>query len=261
MIIFSNDRLVPTDVNMMVIRSRDNIGYIYVHRSLLEQAVIIQDLYEDDLPRLIKDVTGSEESRGDVDFFFENAPVPINYLAPFLLLVKSELENMNDMYGALHVMSGQINFRRMLKIPFDMRSNPSFSLSINEEYQLAWDRFFLNTMPYDPDMLSRSVSAEPLPMNGTANDPEEDPYEGVDPECIGDDGKVYASPLEAALFGFNPDAIEVDPDELEAEMGDIGEDSDKEEEEQEPEPEPEPESEPEPEKPKTGIDALLGGML
>lgn len=253
MIIYNSERLVPTDVNMMVIRSRDNIGYIYVHRSLLEQAVIIQDIYEDNLEMLIKAVTGKEETRADVTYFFENAPVPINYLAPYLLLVKSELETMEDMYGALHVMSGQINFRKMLKIAPEMRSNPSFSLSIREEYQLAWDRFLQNTMPYDPDMLYRSVvpnNSDPLPMNGTANDDsnEEDEYEAA---CWGEDGKKYDSPMDALLYGsldpFGTAAAEEEEEESTAEP--------------EPESEPEPEPEQEPEKPKTGLDALLGGEL
>ena len=269
MIIYNDSRLVPTDVNMMVIRSKDNIGYVYIHRALLEQAVIIQDMYEDNLQMLIKAVTSKEESRADVDYFFENAPAPINYLAPFLLLVKSELDSMTDMYGALHVMSGQLNFRKMLKISPEMRSTPTFSLSIREEYQLAWDRFLQNAMPYDSDMLQRSVvpnsGSEPLPMNGTANDEaisEEDEYEKA---CIGADGKKYSSPLEAALLGCGDDIFDMPEDWTDDEDD---EDSDKDNTpaptattEPASAPEPEPEPEPEPAKKLTGLDALLGGKL
>ncbi len=164
MIIYSKERLVPTDVNMLVIRSKDNEGFFYIHRALYDQAVIINDIYGEDPKVLIKSLTNQEESRPDVDYFLETAPVPINILGPFLLLIKGEIEDFVDMVGALHVMSGPLHFRNMLKIPYDMRNMmPTFSLSIKEEYELAWDRFLQNTMPYSPDMFRKQGNT---PMNG-----------------------------------------------------------------------------------------------
>lgn len=175
MLIYSNKRLVPTDVNMMVIRDKDNTGYFYIHRALYDQAVIIHDIYSKDFSVLLKQLVGDTTSRSDVDYFLENAPVPINALGPFLILIKEPLTDYIDMIGALHVMSGPIHLRNMLKVPIEMRNSiPSFSLSIKEEYQLAWDRFMQNAMEYSNDMF-RMPTAQP--MNGVQTTTVEQPVE------------------------------------------------------------------------------------
>ena len=44
MLIYSKNRYVPTDVNMMVIRGVEDDGYFYIHRYLYDQARAIQTL-------------------------------------------------------------------------------------------------------------------------------------------------------------------------------------------------------------------------
>lgn len=210
MIIYSNTRYVPTDVNMMVIRDLDNTGFFYMHRSLYDQAVIIQDIYGEDMTQLILALTGKEKSREDVDLFSANTPTPISALAPFLLLVEKQLDSFEDMVGALHVMSGPINLRKLLKVPFDMRNTPTFSMSIREEYQLAWDRFFQNAIPYSEDMFLGNTTR---PMNGT-NTVTEAATEVL--SNIGDDGVEYDDPLSALLFGCSDDIFDA-PEEDEEE--------------------------------------------
>ena len=257
MLIYSEQRLVPTDVNMMVIRSKDNVGYFYIHRALYDQAVIINDIYGEDPVLLIKAITNKEESRPDVDYFLEKAPVPINILGPFLLLVKQELTDFVDMVGAIHVMSGPLSLRGMLKIPYEMRNlQPSFSLSIKEEYQLAWDRFFQNTMPYTTDMFHMPTAT---PMNGVQTTTIDNPTpsaEEQEPTGYEDYG-IDASALDF-LFGDDDPFAELDEEDSESKDDDV--DSGTPVIVPEPEPEPEPESEPEPEpapKALTGVDALL----
>lgn len=170
MLIYSKDRLVPTDVNMLVLKSRDEEDrYFYIHRSLYDQAVILTDIYGDDKIKLIKDLTGQEQSRDDVDYFWDHTPTPVRIFAPYLLLVKEPLRKFKDMVGAIHVMSGPTNLRGLLKVDVAFRNNPQFSLSISEEYQLAWDRFFLTTMPYGTQMtMQPAMQPGWMPMNGTA---------------------------------------------------------------------------------------------
>lgn len=262
MLIYSKDRLVPTEVNMMVIRAKDGDGYFYIHRSLYDQAVIINDIYGDEPEQLIKEITGSTESRPDVDFFLNNMPIPINILGPFLLLVKSELTEFEDMVGAIHVMSRPLSFRGMLKIPFEMRNmNPSFSLSIKEEYKIAWDEFFQFAMPYGASMTVPTSQARP--MAGTAQT-----YDSVDE-------LVNASDAPQELTGYEDQGIDADAlaflmgdgDDPFAELDDMDEEESdpfagleetKEDPAPIPVPEPEPEPEPEPVAPaKSGVDALL----
>lgn len=204
MLIYSENRLVPTDVNMMTIRAKDNIGYFYIHRSLYDQAVVIDDIYASSPEQLRIALTGKSDKRDDIEEFENKAPKPLAILGNFLLLVEAPLETFEDMVGAIHVMSGPINLRNMLKVPFDMRNTPTFSLSIREEYQLAWDRFFQNTMPYSDDMFFQRAAT---PMNGTQT-----VTEPVDGELsnIGDDGVEYEDPLMALLMGCDDDIFDVE---------------------------------------------------
>lgn len=211
MLIYSKERLVTTDVNMMVIRAKDNDGYFYIHRSLYDQAVILHDIYADERDSLIQLLTGSIGHRADADYFMDNVPSPINMFGAFLLLVKEEITEFVDMVGAIHVMSGPINLRAMIKIPREMRNTPTFSLSIKEEYELAWDRFFMNTMPYSEDMFFRR---DAQPMNGTYTVTE--PVEGA-LSNIGDDGVEYTDELEAILFGCDEGIFNMPEEEEEIE--------------------------------------------
>ena len=218
MLIYSKERLVPTDVNMMVLRSKNNEGFFYIHRALYDQAVVINDIYGEDPSNLILALTNKEESRADVDYFLENAPYPIHILGPFLLLVKEELTDFVDMIGAIHVMSGPLSLRGMLKIPYELRNmNPSFSLSIKEEYQLAWDRFFQNAMPYTDDMFHMH---EATPMNGvqtTTVEKSVPTYEEPEQEETGYEDIGIDAETMAFLMGDDDPFAELDEEETVAE--------------------------------------------
>lgn len=262
MLIYSEDRLVPTDVNMMVIRGKNNIGFYYIHRSLYDQAVIINDIYEETPEMLIKAITGKEESRGDVDTFMAEVPPPLNIFGPFLLLITEELTELTDMVGAIHVMSGPLNLRKMLKIDFAMRNTPTFSLSVKEEYQVAWDRFFQTTMPYSMDMWRPATIA---PMNGVQT--ETIPTGDTKTE------EEEWDELQEILFDCPEDFFDMDEDEEAAMDEAIAEKSEAIQEAKEKqimdeikvEPEligvqTEPEPEPEPQQ-LTGVEAILGGLV
>lgn len=259
MLIYSEDRLVPTDVNMMVIRGKNNIGFFYIHRSLYDQAVIVNDIYEEDPVQLIKAITGKEESRADVEKFMAEVPQPLNIFGPYLLLIKDELEELEDMIGAIHVMSGPLHLRKMLKIPADMRNTPTFSLSIKEEYQVAWDRFFQTTMPYSMDMYHPQSIA---PMNGTQTEtiPTGD-FETEEDEM---------EKLKSALFDCGDDFFDMDEEEEAAMVAEVEAASPAVQEAKmedkvevvQPKLIAVEEPEPEPEAPKlSGIDLLIGGAV
>lgn len=264
MIIYSEKRLVPTEVNMLVVKGKDG-GYFYVHRALYDQAVIIHDLYGEAPEQLFAALTGSQESREDVDTFLAEVPAPLNILGAYLLLVKEPIEDLIDMIGAVHVMSGPCNFRRMLQAPMEVRTSPSFSLSIKEEYQLAWDRFFVNALPYSDDMFFQNNNNRP--MNGVDTETESVEEDDGELSNVGEDGVEYDNPLEALLFGSGDDIFDFDDEEDSSDSGDDSSSSETEvtpivETQPEPEPVPEPvQAEPEPPKKLTGIDALLGGAL
>lgn len=261
MLIFSEKRLVPTEINMLVLKTADG-GYLYIHRALYDQAVILNHIYKDNVVGLIETLTQQKYSRSDVDLFMEMVPSPIKILGPFLLLVHEDLEEFVDMVGAIHVMSGPIDFVNMLEIPPEMRKTPTFSLSIKEEYQLAWDRFMVNAIPYSEDMFLPQANR---PMNGVDTSTIEAEEDGALSK-VGDDGQEYDSELEALLFGAGDDIFDFDDTEEES---DENEESEQVDTTSAPEPVPtpqtvvvnEPEPEPEPEVPQkelNGVDALIG---
>ena len=146
MLIFSENRYTPTDINMMVIAGND--GYYYIHRSLYDQAVILHDMYKENISGLVDVLVPDAQITESIHRFTTEIPVPINILGAFLILVKEDITELKDMVGAIHVMSGPLDLRQMITVPIEMRKTIRFSLSITEEYQLAWDRFFTTAIPY-----------------------------------------------------------------------------------------------------------------
>ena len=255
MLIYSETRYVPTDVNMLVIRGKDEVGYYYIHRSLYDQAVIINDIYGEDFTQLAMALTGKDELREDVELFLESVPSPMNALAPFLLLISKPLEELVDMIGAIHVMSGPVHLRKMLKVPFDMRNTPSFSLSIKEEYQLAWDRFFQNVIPYSDDMLLKGGSRYYRDDEDDHDDDDEDDNDGgLDDEALALAEENGIDTGFAEALGADAFSALMDPNffaDLMSDDDDEDEDEDEEEEDDDAVQEP----------PKTGLDLLLAGGI
>lgn len=209
MLIYSENRYISTETNMMIIRAKDDIGYYYVHRGLYDQAVILSDLYKDDYKLLCEVISGKDETRVDVDLFVETLPTPINILGCFLLLVEEPLEELLDMVGAIHVMSNSINFRKLITLPIEVRANVEFSLSIREEYELPWDRFIKESIPWTEDFYLRR---EAIPMNGTYTDTLNGAESDFESASVGDDGVQYEDPLEALLFGSDEDIFDMPAD-------------------------------------------------
>lgn len=164
MLYCNEERFVPTNINVMTIESNDGMFY-YVHRSLYDQAVIINDRYkgkENELMNLIGRYENDEPTEC-VSFFHLVVPEPINILGYFLSLIdgyESMSQDIEVLCGAIHQMSAQISFRSMIGIPMELRAQVRFSLSIENEYKLSWDRFFQEALPYEEDMFLRR--AEPV---------------------------------------------------------------------------------------------------
>lgn len=167
MLVYSDKRYIPTDLNVMVIE--DSVGkYYYIHRLLYNCAVILNYKYKGEIKELAQLIAGPQGNpdRFDVQTFYEKVPTPINILAPYLLLCDSALEELQDMVGALHVMSNTIDFVKYIAVPYEARvTQLDFSLSIKEEYRLGWDNFKQTCIEYRDDLfIQRS-----MPMLGTAN--------------------------------------------------------------------------------------------
>jgi hypothetical protein len=93
------------------------------------------------------------------DTFMEIVPEPIDILGPFLSLVTGceELDSIEDMCGALSSMSMSVDFRRMFKVPMEIRQAVKFSLRVREEYRIQWDRFFMETPEFEVVQFARGI--------------------------------------------------------------------------------------------------------
>lgn len=168
MLFCSESRLIPTNVNLMTLEKQDM--YFYVHRSLYDQAVILNDKYkgkEEELLRLLdKDLSEVPQC---ISYFRLVVPEPLSILGNFLTLIDN-YEQLNVeidvLCGVIHQMSGALNFRNLIMVPKELRASVAFSLSLQEEYLLSWNRFFQESIPYDESVLlsgrgvSTSVSAK-----------------------------------------------------------------------------------------------------
>lgn len=147
MLVVSKERYLPVTINTMVL-SKGEL-YFYIHRDVYDQAVILSDSYQQ-IEGLINEITGTQVNYATVVWFYENAPKPIHSLAPFLLLVDGEIEqDMEICCGVLHTITGMINVRNFILKPIEIRKSVTFSLSIKEEYEMAWERFFITAIPYE----------------------------------------------------------------------------------------------------------------
>lgn len=149
MLVVSDKRLVPVQINTTVLQGDDG-AYYYLHRDLYDQLTIIWDKYErGDLIHLvaaqIKDgMAGVDTWPDNVQTFYNLAPSPLKAAAPFLFLVTGveQLTSMEDMCGALTVVSMSINLKQFLRVDKSIRAAVTFSLHVREEYRTYWDRFF-----------------------------------------------------------------------------------------------------------------------
>lgn len=149
MLVVSDKRLVPVQINTTVLQGEDG-EYYYLHRDLYDQLTILWDQYQYGdamhlLAGAIKEGVGAPEIWPEnIRNFYFTVPAPLKAAAPFLFLIDQvdELETIEDMCGALTVISMSINLRRITKVDRSIRAALTFSLHVREEYKPHWDRFF-----------------------------------------------------------------------------------------------------------------------
>jgi hypothetical protein len=159
MIVVSKDRYLPITANTMVLFKDER--FFYVHRDVYDQAVVLTDRYPD-MQELRELVGGTDHNDDTVLWFAQAAPRPLHILAPYLSLIDGKVEqDIEICCGALHVITAMIHARNFILKPVEVRKCVSFSLTVKEEYQMAWDRFLISSIPYS-EWLSRTSNA-PVP--------------------------------------------------------------------------------------------------
>lgn len=116
-------------------------GFIYLSRNVYDQAVILNDRFENDYT-IIRNMLGvSDLQNAAIEYFGEVAPEPLNILAPFLGLVTDvELEqDIEELCGVLHQMAATINFCSFICVPKEVRADVSFTGNFIRKYKDSWD--------------------------------------------------------------------------------------------------------------------------
>lgn len=143
------ERLVPAAVNTMTLQAGED-GYLYIDKTTYEQAVVINNKYRDDYDGLTK-LIGVTNNLKEIDFVRSMLPEPVNILAPFLTLIDANAQldgSLEQLVGCLHVISRNIDFTSFLRIPAEMRRGVSFNGHITSEYELQWQEFINECIPY-----------------------------------------------------------------------------------------------------------------
>ena len=199
MLIVSETRYVPTAVNMMVLQGSDDL-YYYVHRSLYDQCTVLYDLYGQNIEALYKLIGWEKDVPAVCGEFYLEVPEPLSVLAPFLTLIGGceELEGVEEMCGALSSISRSIDFRKMLKVPMQIRQSVKFSLHVREEYRVQWDRFFTETPTYEEVDFAHNRYDRDFDEEDYQDTVDDNPYANA--TFIGDD-VALPSPEEFAALG------------------------------------------------------------
>lgn len=159
MIIVSKERYLPVMTNTLILQKDEH--YFYVHRDVYDQMVILEDRYLTNMEELQELVGGCGYNEQTIAWFAASAPKPLRILAPFLALVDGKLEqDLELICGVLHVIASMINMRGFILKPAEVRRSVTFSLTIKEEYQMAWDRFFMSSVPYG-EWVGRMLAVPP----------------------------------------------------------------------------------------------------
>lgn len=140
MIVLSEERYVPAYPGYMTLQDVDGI-YYYIHRSLYDQSVIMEDRYGDNVETLVKLIGGNPDNIA-IQKFVTYVPRPVNIMGYFLALLEEDIVDFTDAVGALDVIATAINLRKLIKQPEEIRQSVSFGMSIENEYQDAWNHFF-----------------------------------------------------------------------------------------------------------------------
>ncbi len=162
MLVVSKTRYLPTTVNTLVLAKDDY--FFYIHRDVYDKAIILNDKYSlQDIQQKIEPLYNSKA----IDYYYNHVPSPLHILAPFLGLVVEGLpEDIEILTGAIHVITAATDVKAFIEVNKDLRKTLQFSLYIQEEYEMAWEGFFITAIPYEQRALLSALNTK-SPVNNT----------------------------------------------------------------------------------------------
>lgn len=145
----NDKRLIPAKPNVLCLRTPTD-GYVYVSTDTYDQAVILNEKYWNDIEGLTK-LIGSDRHATEVEQLRAVLPEPVNILSGFLSIIEDNVTfdgSIEELVGCLHVISASINFHKFIKVNPAIRADVTFSDHIRREYELQWEQFINESVPY-----------------------------------------------------------------------------------------------------------------
>lgn len=202
MLVLSNERVVPSQPNVLTLTTNDG-RYLYVHCKVYGDAAIIADKFGRSKEALISVISeGATEVPAIITEVYELLPHPVNILAYYLLLIKTinvEELTVEEAIGALHAISNCLDFRLFPTLLAETRKNVRFTMMLVDEYKLSYDQFFQTAIPFERLTTTVSSSRGPLAEEGVspASDDTEEEEEEVEYEDEEDEIAAMLAEMEA----------------------------------------------------------------
>jgi hypothetical protein len=133
-----------------------------------DAAVCIADRYKTK-ERFVEELHTTKHS-DVVEFFYENAPRPINILAPYLSFANYPEElNLYHCAGILHALSKALDLRNLVTVEPQLRRTVNFSFTAEEDYTMQWAMLTKEWLDYEeilefPKRVTLLSQVEPAPM-------------------------------------------------------------------------------------------------
>lgn len=212
MIVTSVEHYVPVTPGYLTLQDSDGV-YYYVHRTFYEQAVILNDRYGKSIDTLQK-LVGGDPDYVAIEKFVQYVPAPLNIMGYFLALLQNDIEDFEDIIGAMDTMAEVINLRALIQQPAAIRQQVSFNMEIDNIYRDRWDLFFHQC--YEYDWMKTQLSGGPSVTRSTRAVVEEEPEE----ESSDDD--LFAQAMAEFNSGVVSDLEALDKKEDEEKATDSG---------------------------------------
>lgn len=142
MILYTEEKMKLGNNDAIVLDIPDGSGYIYVTRSVYDQALLLNERFEGDINILRQHLRTAGAHIVEARFFADNAPKPLNILAPFLGLIDTDVvieSSVKEICGVLNQLAMTINFNNFTKVPYEVRADVKFSKSIVADYERVWE--------------------------------------------------------------------------------------------------------------------------
>lgn len=160
--------------------SGNNECVVYVSKNTYDQCVRLHGRLEGELGLICRLMSVDYGEDTVVNWFHRNAPEPVNMLAPFLGLLQKkheiEKDNIEQMFGYLHILSQIINFDNYTLMPAEARADISVGNAVLKSYKESWsdleqsleDRIPVSLMPTSVGQQPVQYMSTPVNVQSTS---------------------------------------------------------------------------------------------